>query len=221
MSKKLMLGALSAVLPVATFVVAIGVGSASGKVRPHSPVTFVGNLSCNLQGTLTVSPAAFNGVGSGPWTVTFTGKNNHCKGLPYTTSSGTTATTPLSQGGETLKKSTESFSYSVSGSGALGLLCSDFEHGGPIATPIGFGITWLGTSPITGTQLNYPNGGTQYPGLIALINGSAGGSFTGTADVLLGYNLVTVNTDCASAAGLSTLAINHLGGDNLMVGPAF
>ncbi len=53
------------------------------------------------------------------------------------------------------------------------------------------------------------------------VNGPTSGSFAGTIDVLLGYNLVTVANDCALATGLTTLPMNHLGGDNLMVGPAF
>jgi hypothetical protein len=199
----------------------VGSGIASSaRPRPTTAVTFVGNVSCNLQGTFTISPAATTS-NAGPWTVTFKGTNNKCVGLPYTTAAGGTTTTPLTQSGEKLKGSTESFSYVVTGAGALGTLCRNLEFGGPIATPIGFGITWIGTSPITPTKVTYPNGGTVYPGLIALVNGATSGSFAGTADVLLGYNLATVFTDCASAAGLSSLPANHLGGDNLMVGPAF
>jgi hypothetical protein len=130
-------------------------------------------------------------------------------------------TTPLIEGGEKLKSSTETFTFTVTGTGAVGTLCHDLEYGGPIATPISFGINWIGTSPISGTQVSYPNGGTIYPGLIALLNGTTGGSFAGTADILLGYNLANVFTACASTGGLSTSPVNHLGGDNLMVGPAF
>jgi hypothetical protein len=220
MSRKLFLAALAIALPVA-LLATIGSGAASGQsVRPATPVTFVGNISCNLQGTITITPAATN-TNPGPWVVKFTGKNNKCVGLPYTNTAGTTVTTPLTQSGEKLKSSTETFTFTVTGTGALGTLCHDLELGGPIATPITVAINWLGTSPITGTQVSYPNGGTIYPGLIALLNGTTGGSFAGTADILLGYNLANVFTACASTAGLSTLPVNHLGGDNLMVGPAF
>ena len=220
MSRKLFLSALAIALPVA-LLATIGSGVASGQsIKPTTPVTFVGNISCNLQGTLTITPAATN-TNTGPWTVAFTGKNNMCVGLPYTNSTGTTVTTPLIQGGEKLKKSTENFTFTVTGTGAVGTLCHDLEGGGPIATPINFGINWIGTSPITGTQVSYPNGGTIVPGLIELLNGTTGGSFAGTADILLGYNLAHVFTACASVGGLSTLPLNHLGGDNLMVGPAF
>jgi hypothetical protein len=220
MVRKLLLAAMAVAIPTA-LLATVGSGAASSaRPRPTTAITFVGNISCNLQGTITISPAATT-ANAGPWTVTFKGTNNKCVGLPYTTAAGGTTTTPLTQGGEKLKGSTESFSYQVTGAGALGTLCKDLEFGGPIATPISFGISWTGTSPITATRVAYPNGGTVYPGLIALVNGPTTGSFAGTADVLLGYNLAKVFTGCASAAGLSSLPANHLGGDNLMVGPAF
>lgn len=201
-----------------------GSEAASANARPPvPPVTFVGNISCDLQGSITITPAAFNGIGSGTWTVTFVGKNNHCVGLPYVNSLGTTSTTPMTQGGERLTHSKDTFSFTVNGSGAVGLLCNDFEYGGPIATPVTTTINWLGTSPITSTGVTFPNGGTIVPGVIELLNGTnaLGSSFAGTTDILLGYNLATVFTACASTTGLSTLPVNHLGGDNLMVGPAF
>lgn len=189
------------------------------KSSNSDPVTFTGNISCNLQGTATITPAATN-TGSGPWTVSFTGANNKCVGL---------GSTSLTQGGpagpsETLKASKESFSFTFTNpAGALGGLCLALENGGAIATGITVTITWIGTSPITSTTVSYPNGGQILPGLILLQNGSvpATSSFGGTADIFLGYNLATVWTDCAKATGLASLPLNHLGGDNLMVGPAF
>lgn len=59
------------------------------------------------------------------------------------------------------------------------------------------------------------------PGLIMWVNGPTSGTFAGTIDLFLGYNIITVAADCGLATGLSTLPVNSLGGDNLMVGPAF
>ena len=225
MSKKLMFGALSALLPVALLVVAIGAGSASGKVRPHQPVTFTGAVSCNLHGTLSISPPALNSASSA-YSLSFTGTNNHCKGLPYPTATGATGTTSLTQGGETLKKSTENFKFSIGTTANPVNLCSDLEYGAA-AVPWGGGggsITWLGTSPIAGTTLSTPSPLSAlniFPTVIPLLNWTATGSFAGTADLLLGYNVATVFAKCATTTGLSTLPINHLGGDNLLVGPGF
>lgn len=217
MGRRLLLIGMVIALPIA-LLTTIGAGAAWA---PTSSVRFVGNLSCNLQGTITITPAATN-TNTGPWTVAFNGTNNACVGLPYTTTSGTTAHTSLTQGGETLTGSTESFSVVVTGTGAVGTLCHLLEFGGVIARPISFTINWTGTSPITATHVSYPNGGNiMPPGIIDLLNGTTTGSFTGTADIALGYNLAHVFAACASVAGLSTLPVNHLGGDNLMVGPAF
>ena len=66
------------------------VGSRLGEsVKPTTPVTFVGNISCNLQGTITISPGWEPKTNTGPWVVTFTGTKTGGVGLPYTSSTGT------------------------------------------------------------------------------------------------------------------------------------
>jgi hypothetical protein len=220
MARKSVLMAMTVALPIA-FLTTVGSGVAWAPTPPPPPVTFVGNISCNLQGTITITPAA-NNVNFGTYVVKFTGTNNHCVGLP-TSSTGTTVT-PLTQGGEHLKKSTDTFTFTFPQTSTTGgLLCTTLEHGGPIPTPISTTINWLGTSPITSTGVMFPNGGTIVPGVIELLNGgnAPGSSFAGTTDILLGYNLASVFAACATTAGLSTFPVNHLGGDNLMAGPAF
>jgi len=225
MSKKLLFAALFALVPVA-ILVSVGSGVASGHPN-NPPVTFTGAVSCNLQGTLSITPAALQGSGSPSYTLMFKGTNNHCVGLPYqTASTGTWTTTPLVQGGETLKKSKESFTVTVSLPGAVINLCNDLEFGGAslAVTPFAAAITWIGTSPITPTQVSFPAGSSltiPVPGVIALMNGTTAGSFAGTVDISLGYNVAKVFAGCATAAGLSTLPINHLGGDNLLVGQGY
>jgi len=220
MLRKAFLASTAATVVIA-LLVTIGVEAASSAKSSRAgsdPTTFTGNISCNLQGIISISPAATL-TSAGPWTVTFKGVNNKCVGLGGT--SLTQGGTPTG-GGETLTKSTDTFTFTVQNvTGALGTLCTDLETGGPIATPVNTTIDWLGTSPITASTVVFPNGGQFVPGLIQLLGGSTSGSFTGTTDVLLGYNLLTVWTDCATATGLATLPVNHLGGDNLMVGTAF
>lgn len=189
---------------------------------PPPPVTFVGNVSCNLQGTITITPAAFN-ASPGSWMVTFAGHNNACVGLPSGTG-GVTTTTPLTQGGVHLTHSTDTFSFTAYGgsNSTSPTLCADLEHGGPLtASAFTTTIHWLGSGPITPTGVSF-SGATAVPGIIELLNGTnTNGSFAGTTDILLGYNLASVFTQCGSTLGLSHLPVNHLGGDNLMVGPAF
>jgi len=222
MIRKFVLVAMTVALPVA-LLTTVGSGVASSN-PPHplviGPVTFTGNVSCNLSGALTISPPATN-TSTGPYTVTFTGKNKKCVGLYGTIlSQGLPGTTAL----VTLKKSLESFSYVVPATpNAPGNLCNTFLSGGsapPVLPP--FPITWFGSGgTISPTIASFPLGGNILPGLMTWINGPTVGSFAGTTDLFLGYNLVTVAAGCAVATGISTLPVNDLGGDNLMVGPAF
>jgi hypothetical protein len=217
--KGLFLAAMVVVLPIAVLTT-VGSGIASGSASqpvPASPVTFVGNVSCNLVGKLTINPPVTD-TSNAPETVTFNGKNSKCVGLPTAV-----GTTPMTQNGVKLKSSHESFVFSFIGTGGAGALCQSLKVGMMPTPPtvITMPINWTGTGPITQTLLNFPNGLLFYPGLAVLVNGSATGSFAGTSDVLLGYNLANVFTACASSTGLSSLPINQLGGDNLMVGPAF
>jgi hypothetical protein len=221
MIRKSVLVAMSVALPVA-LLVTVGRGIASGSSpRPAAfpAVTFNGNVSCNLQGALTITPpATISSIG--PYNVTFHGVNNKCVGL-----FGTSLTLSIPATGQivTLKKSIESFSYTVPASpNAPGALCQTLLSGGPSPVVPPFPINWFGSGGIISpTVASFPLGGNILPGLMTWVNGPASGTFTGTIDIFLGYNIVTVASDCALASGLTTLPMNHLGGDNLMVGPAF
>jgi hypothetical protein len=125
----------------------------------------------------------------------------------------------------TLTKSTEKFSYVVPASpNSPGALCNTLLSGGPNPSPINpFPIKWAGAGgTIVPTTTHFPVGGNVVPGIMTWVNGpNLAGSFPGTTDLLLGYNLATAIAGCTGPAGLTTLAMNHLGGDNLMVGTAF
>jgi hypothetical protein len=216
MTRKLALVALVVTIPLA-LLTTVGSGVASAA---FPPVTFSGNISCNLSGTVTISPPATNSS-TGPYTVTFMGKNNKCVGL-Y----GTSLTLSIASTGQTvkLKKSTETFSFVVpAGSGGPGALCNTFLGGGSLPAVNPFTINWTGSGgTIVPTTTSFPAGGSAAPGLLTWMNGPnlAGSSFAGTTDVFLGFNLVTAINDCAGA-GISSLPVNDLGGDNLMVGTTF
>ncbi len=219
MIRKLALVTMSIALPVA-LLTTVGRGIASGTPQPapFPAVTFAGNVSCNLQGALTITPPA-NTSSTGPYNVTFNGTNNKCAGL-Y----GTSLTLSIASTGQivTLKKSLESFSYTVPAGPAPGAFCQSLLSGGPSPVVPPFPIHWFGSGgTIAPTIASFPVGGNVLPGLMTWVNGPASGTFAGTIDVFLGYNLATVASDCALATGLTTLPVNHLGGDNLMVGPAF
>ncbi len=220
MIRKLVLVAMSVALPVA-LLATVGSKTASGSPQPaiFPAITFPGNVSCNLSGALTISPPATTSS-TGPYTVTFNGTNNKCVGL-----FGTSLTISIPSTGQvvTLKKSIESFSYTVPASpNAPGDLCKTFLSGGSAPPVPPFPIHWFGPGGIISpTVASFPVGGSVLPGLMTWVNGPTGGTFAGTIDIFLGYNLVTVAADCATATGLSNLPVNHLGGDNLMVGPAF
>jgi len=183
-------------------------------------VTFTGNVSCNLSGTVTISPPATS-TSTGPYTVTFAGKNTKCVGL-Y----GTSLTVSIASTGQkvTLKKSTETFSFAVPASpNAPGALCHTLLGGGSLPAVGPFPINWMGSGgTIAPTITHFPLGGNAAPGLLTWMNGPnlPGSSFAGTTDLFLGFNLVTAITDC-SGAGISSIPVNDLGGDNLMVGTAF
>jgi hypothetical protein len=216
-----LIGAGVAALFLAILVTAIGSGSSSASVHPAlvGPVTFTGNIECNLQGTLTVSPPATNS-NPGPYTVTFTGTNNHCSGLWGTSlaQSNPPGTVP---GKAVLKRSTESFTYTVP-QNTTNDLCFVLQYGGtqpPVTTP--FPINWMGVGTgIVPTATTLP-AGTEFPGIMQWINGTVlGGSFPGTTDIALGYSLSTAAAACAGG-GLSSIAMTDLGGHNLLVGTAF
>ncbi len=217
MVRKLVLAAMAVALPAA-LLTTVGSGVASAA---FPPVTFNGNVSCNLSGTMTISPAATS-TSTGPYTVTFVGKNTKCVGL-Y----GTSLTLSVASTGQTvkLKKSTEKFSFTVPASpNAPGALCNTLLSGGTTPPISPFPIGWLGSGgTLVPTTTEFPVGGNVVPGIMTWVNGTnLAGSFPGTTDLYLGYNLATAIADCAATGpGVTTLAMNDVGGDNLMVGAAF
>jgi hypothetical protein len=215
MIRKLVLAALAVTLPVA-ILTTVGSGVAAAA---FPPVMFNGNISCNLSGTMTISPAATN-TSTGPYTVSFVGKNNNCIGL-Y----GTSLTVSIASTGQTvtLKKSTDKFSFVVpAGSGAPGGLCNTLLGGGTTPAINPFPINWIGSGgTIVPTTTKFPLGGNVVPGIMTWANGTnLTGSFPGTTDMYLGYNLATAIAGC-TGPGITTLAMNDAGGDNLMVGTTF
>jgi hypothetical protein len=215
MVRKLALAGIAAVLLLALLTV---VGSGVASAGPP-PVTFTGNVSCNLSGSITITPPATS-TSTGPYTVTFTGKNTKCVGLYGTSLSQTSAagTKPVK-----LKSSTETFSYIVPASpNAPGALCNTFLSGGTTPPVNPFPIIWHGMyGTIVPTTTAFPLGGNVVPGIMTWVNGPVlAGSFPGTTDLFLGYNLATAIADC-TGAGIAALPMNDLGGDNLMVGSAF
>jgi hypothetical protein len=224
MLRKFVLAAMALALPVA-LLAGIDPGAATaGTVHNAAigPVTFVGNISCNLKGTMTFSPPVTS-TSVDPYTITFKGTNNKCVGLGTTSlSQGLPGTTAV----VTLKKSTESFSFTTTAgpNSFPGELCGTLESGGPLGNPVPpFPIIWSGSGgTITPTTATFPLAGTVAPGVFQWLNGVTTGSFAGTTDLLLGYNLASVFTACAAGGpGIATLPVDDLGGDNLMVGPAF
>ena len=124
MLRKLIVAAIAVMLPVALLTtITSGVASAA-----FPPVTFTGNISCNLTGTMTISPAATS-TSTGPYTVTFVGKNPECFGL-Y----GTSLTVSIASTGQTVKlkrtrtRSTSSSPRAPAHPGACATPCSE---GGP------------------------------------------------------------------------------------------
>jgi hypothetical protein len=215
MIRKLILAAMAVTLAVA-LLTTVGSGVASAA---FPPVTFTGNISCNLSGTMTISPAATS-TSTGPYTVSFAGKNTKCVGL-Y----GTSLVVSIASTGQTvtLTKSTDKFSFVVpAGSAAPGGLCNTLLSGGTTPAISPFPINWLGSGgTIVPTTTSFPLGGNVVPGIFTWVNGTnLAGSFPGTTDLYLGYNLATAIAGC-TGPGITTLAMNDLGGDNLMVGSAF
>jgi hypothetical protein len=193
--KKFFAGAALAALPLG-LIVTLGAASA----QAAAPVTFTGSISCSLVGTITFTPPLSNTQTSKPTTATFKGKNNHCKG---------THGTSLTQKGETLKSSTDSYSFTLpantSGS------CAPLATGTLPATTMA--VTWIGTSPITGSKLTFKPG-TFNPntGLAEYLTGTSAGSFAGSARTALQastisegngttvpYSLANVEAACAGS----------------------
>jgi hypothetical protein len=210
MIRKLTLSSLAVALSV-TVLTTVGTGIASGsshRVSPSAPVTFVGNVSCNFAGSITINPPATNTSG-GPYTVSFAGKTAGCVGLPGTT---------LTQSGVTLRHGIQAYTYAVPASGP-GDLCDALEYGALSPNTTNFVIAWSGR--ITPTTVTFSSS-SIIPGFFLFSGGVTTGSFPGSANLLIGYSLVKVATDCAVAGpGVSHLTENDLSGDNLELGPAF
>jgi len=218
MLRKLFLGAALAALPIGLLVTI-----AETSAQAASPVTFKGNISCSLIGTVTFSPPLSNSQTTRATTATFKGTNNLCKGLDGT---------KLTQGGETLKSSKESFKFTIPAN-AKGS-CNGLSSGvAPAIT--GAVVDWIGTSPITPTGLSFP-AGTIKPvpaphASIEYLNGTSTGSFAGTAQVDLETSLTdaAILKDCKTTAGLKSLKLiqpkpepKPFGvNDNLEIGPLF
>jgi len=161
--------AVAIVIPLTT----LGVFAATGGLASaSSPVTFKGSISCSLTGTATFAPPLKNSS-TVATTATFKGKNVDCKGIDGT---------KLTQGGETLKSSTENFTFKIAANKKGS--CDGLATGvSPAIT--GAVVDWVGTSPITPSKLNFKVGTITTAGLITYGNGTSTGSFAGTAKVQL------------------------------------
>lgn len=173
--------AVAIVIPLTTLGLFVAAGGLASASSPRAAVTFKGSISCSLTGTATFKPGltltkATTATSS---TATFKGKNVDCKGITYKG-----VKTSLTQGGETLKSSTENFTFKIvikaGSSGCAGLAS------GTAPAITGAVVTWIGTSPITATKMNFKAGTITTGGLITYTLGTVtSGSFPGTAKVQL------------------------------------
>jgi len=184
----------------------------SGVAAAGGSTTFDGNISCNLQGTVKVSPA-ITPTSVGPYKATVKMTNNDCIGLD-----GTSTT----QNGETIISSTESVKFTVPSTGAAG--CSTLLSGGTIAIPA-ITVKWKGTSKITTTVLGASSAviGVGSPNSTLSVTGAvtSGWSSPATYQISLGIDTATLAAACTSKKGVKSFAVNDLSGDNLEIGPAF
>jgi hypothetical protein len=225
MIRKPLLAAALVAMPMALLA-----GLSAGAAQAAAPVTFKGSISCSLTGTAIFTPPLTLANKTVPTKVTFTGKNDHCRGIHGT---------KLTQGHETLKASKEKFSYTIPANpnGACAALAS-----GTLPPITGAVVTWIGTSPITPTKLNLSSG-TVNPntGVFEYLNGVSTGSFAGSARVALqatqisepGGVVVPYSAANALAAcqgkGISDLTLSQPNpepppfatNDNLEIGQAF
>jgi hypothetical protein len=222
--RKLFIAAALSALPAGFFAI-LGAGSA----QAASPVTFKGSISCSLTGTATFKPPLSNSQTSKSTKVTFKGTNNHCKGVKGT---------KLTQHGETLKSSKDSFSATLPANS--GGSCADLASGTVPATTMR--VKWIGTSPITSTKIAFPAGTLSISnGLIEYLNGKSTGSFAGTGQTAvqatkisepngktLSYSAANAEAACAGP-GISDLTLSQPNpepapfskNDNLEVGRAY
>jgi hypothetical protein len=206
--------ALAAILPIG-FLATIGTGVAAAK----GTTTFDGNISCNLQGTVSIKPAInLTTPVTKPIKISAKLTNNDCIGLD-----GTSTT----QNGETIVSSTETLKFTVEPSTPPEPGCDALVGSGPPTAIPSSTIKWIGTSKITPTVLGASTAtittGSPNSTLAVTGNVTSGWSTppTATYSITLGINTATVAADCASKKGLSKFTVNDLSGDNLEVGPAF
>ncbi|MGO8872879.1 MAG: hypothetical protein ACLQPH_16035 [Acidimicrobiales bacterium] len=204
---------MAVMLPIG-FLATIGTGVAAAK----GSTTFDGNISCNLQGTVKLSPAInLTTPVTVPVKVTAKLTNNDCIGLD-----GTSTT----QNGETIISSTETLSYSIPPSSPPEPGCAALAGGGSEPIPAST-IKWKGTSKITPTVLGASTAtittGSPNSTLAVTGNVTSGWSTppTATYSITLGINTAAVAAGCESKKGLKSFAVNDLSGDNLEIGPAF
>jgi hypothetical protein len=196
------------------FIATIGTGVAAAK-----GTTFDGNISCNLQGTVTVKPA-INSTTPVTKPVKITAKltNNDCVGLD-----GTSTT----QNGETIISSTESLKFTTPPSNPPVPGCNALIGGGPPTTIPSSTIKWKGTSAITSTVLGGSSAvitpGSPNSTISVTGNVTSGWSTppAATYSITLSVNTATLAADCASKKGLSKFTVSDNGGDNLEIGPNF
>jgi hypothetical protein len=193
-------------------------------------VTFKGNISCSLVGTVTFKPELSFSQKTKPTVTTFKGTNSDCTGVDGT---------KLTQGGETLTGSTENFTFTTKANkkgSCYGLV-------GPAPAIPKATVDWTGTSPIASTTLKLAAGNKiSSKGLIEYLKGKATGSFAGTARVALqatsisesppGGTLPYSTANAAAACkgpGIADLGLSQPNpepkpfstNDNLEIGPAF
>jgi hypothetical protein len=224
MVRKFLTGAAIMALPLGFFAT-LGMGSA----QAASPVTFKGSISCGLTGTITFKPPLSNSNTTKPTTATFKGKNNHCKGIKGTS---------LTQGGETLKSSKDSFSFSIPANS--GGSCSSLASG--TVPPVTTTVKWIGTSPITSTKIKFPAGTINVStGVITYLKGKSTGSFAGSAQTALQATKITLGNGtvetfsvanalaACGASGIAGLTLSQPNpetkpfskNDNMEIGKAF
>lgn len=175
MARKLFTLAALATVPVGVLV-ALG----TGPVQAAAPVVFKGNISCSVVGTATFKPELSNKQTKAPTTGTFKGTNNDCKGLDGT---------KLTQGGETLTGSTDSFSVTLPANSSGS--CADLETG--TAPAITVTVDWTGSSPIAPSTLAFSAGTASTSGMLEYTKGKSTGSFAGTAMVILQIKSISLS----------------------------
>jgi hypothetical protein len=211
MRRKLIMVGLAVLLPIG-FMASIGTGIAAAK----GTTTFGGDISCNLQGTIKLSPAInLTTPVTVPVKVTAKLTNNDCIGLDGTS---------ITQNGETIISSTESLSYTIPPSNPPQPGCVALAGGGTEPIPAST-IKWKGTSKITSTVLGASTATitTGSPNSILSVTGTVNSGWItpATYSINLGINTATVAAGCQGKKGLKSFAVNDLNGDNLEIGPAF